>query len=227
MQRDKILNTPTIRRMPTYLHKLLKMQLEGKTRVSSTELAEYMNIELIVVRKDIALTGISGQRRVGYEIDELIRYIKAYLGWENTIRATLIGAGSLGSALLGYDDFSHYGFVIDTVFDSDAAKVGKLIRGCEVFDAATLETRLAGQVPDIAIICVSNAAAQSVADRLVALGVRYIWNFANVALQVPDNVIVQREVIAGGLAMLTVRIKNEREGSKKSGLRKFFRNLKR
>ena len=76
MQKDKIMNTPTIRRMPTYLHKLLKMRLEGKTSVSSTELAEYMNIELIVVRKDIALTGISGRRRVGYDINELITYIK-------------------------------------------------------------------------------------------------------------------------------------------------------
>ena len=84
--------------MPAYLHKLLKMRLEGKVQVSSTELAEYMNIELIVVRKDIALTGISGQRRVGYDINELIRYIKKYLGWEETIRATLIGAGALGSA---------------------------------------------------------------------------------------------------------------------------------
>ena len=68
MSRGKILNTPAIRRMPTYLHKLLKMRLEGKVNVSSTELAEYMNIELIVVRKDITLTGISGQRRVGYDI---------------------------------------------------------------------------------------------------------------------------------------------------------------
>lgn len=226
MQRDKILNTPTIRRMPTYLHKLLKMQLEGKTRVSSTELAEYMNIELIVVRKDIALTGISGQRRVGYEIDELIRYIKAYLGWENIIYATLIGAGSLGSALLGYDDFRHYGLEIDTVFDRDPEKIGHEIRGREVFDIESLETRLATKIPEIAILCVSNPAAQQIADRLVKIGVRYIWNFANVALQVPDGVIVQREVIAGGLAMLTVRIKNERMKPETSGLSKFFRKLK-
>ena len=80
MRQDKILNIPAIRRMPTYLHKLLKMQAEGRTSVSSTELAEYMHIELIVVRKDISLTGISGQRRVGYDVNELISYIKKYLG---------------------------------------------------------------------------------------------------------------------------------------------------
>ena len=210
MPKDKIMNTPTIRRMPTYLHKLLKMQQEGRTSVSSTELAEYMNIELIVVRKDIALTGISGRRRVGYDVGELISYIKRFLGWQNPISATLIGVGSLGSALLGYDDFAHYGLRIESVFDSDPAKIGRKIRKCEVFDIDSIETRLRNAVPDIAILCVSSVAAQSVADRLVKLGIRYIWSFANVALQVPDDVIVQREVIAGGLAMLTVRMKNER-----------------
>ncbi len=211
MHRTKILNTPTIRRMPAYLHKLLKMRLEGKVQVSSTELAEYMNIELIVVRKDIALTGISGQRRVGYDINELIRYIKKYLGWEETIRATLIGAGALGSALLGYDDFSHYGLEIESVFDRDPQKIGREIRGREVFDISTLESRFQNNAPEIAIICVSSAAAQEVADLLVKSGIRYIWNFANVALQVPHGVWVQREVIAGGLAMLTVRMQNDRQ----------------
>ena len=61
--------------------------------------------------------------------------------------------------------------------------------------------------PDIAIVCVSNGAAQSVVNRLVSVGIRYIWNFANVSLRVPKGVIVQREVIAGGLAMLTVKMK--------------------
>ncbi|MBO4304346.1 MAG: redox-sensing transcriptional repressor Rex [Lentisphaeria bacterium] len=207
MSRIKVQNSPTIRRMPTYLHKLLKMRLEGKLHVSSTELAEYMNIEPIVVRKDIALTGISGQRRVGYDVNELIRYIKNYLSWQDVITATLIGAGALGTALLGYDDFAQYGLNVETVFDCDENKIGKEIRGREVYDIATLESRLRTAPPDIAIVCVSNAAAQQVVNRLVAVGIKYIWNFANVSLRVPRGVIVQREVIAGGLAMLTVKMK--------------------
>ena len=199
--------------MPIYLHKLLRMRLEGKINVSSTELAEYLNVELIVVRKDIALTGIAGQRRVGYDINELIRYIKSYLGWEKAITATLIGAGSLGSALLGYDDFVHYGFVIESVFDNDPAKIGREIRGREVFDIATLENRLGNAVPQVGVICVATTSAQEVADRLVRLGIRYIWNFANTALNVPPGVVVQREVIAGGLALLAVRMKMDRSGA--------------
>ena len=211
MRQDKILNIPAIRRMPTYLHKLLKMQSEGKVSVSSTELAEYMNIELIVVRKDISLTGISGQRRVGYDVSELIAYIKKYLGWEDTVSAVLVGAGSLGTALLGYDDFEHYGFRIGWVFDAAESKIGTEIYGHKVLDVNKMQESFGDAKPEIAVICVSNTAAQEVADKLVACGVRYIWNFANVSLKVPAGVVVQREVIAGGLAMLGVRRKLERE----------------
>lgn len=197
--------------MPTYLHKLLKMRLEGKKYVSSTELAEYLNIESIIVRKDIAQTGIAGQRRVGFDIEELIDHIKNYLGWQEQISAVLIGAGALGTALLGYDDFSQYGLVIESVFDRDPGKIGHEIRGREVYDISTMEERLKYAVPDIAIICVSNTTAQAVADRLVELGIKYIWNFANVSLQTPQDVVVQREVIAGGLAMLTAKRKQNLE----------------
>ena len=210
MRKEKLLNIPAIRRMPTYLHKLLKMQAEGRSSVSSTELADYMKIELIVVRKDISLTGISGQRRVGYDVNELIRYIKSYLGWDEIISGVLVGAGSLGTALLGYTDFAHYGFRIDHVFDISPDKIGRDIYGRTVCDVNDMAACFAGNPPEIAVICVSNSAAQGVADKLVSLGVKYIWNFANVSLQVPPYVVVQREVIAGGLAMLSVRRKQDR-----------------
>ena len=74
----------------------------------------------------------------------------------------------------------------------------------------SMEKRLKQSPVSLAIICVSGAAAQSVVDRLVNVGVRSIWNFANVSLRTPPGVIVQREVIAGGLAMLSVKMKNSR-----------------
>ena len=212
MGRLKIQRTPTIRRMPTYLHKLCRMQQAGKTYVSCTELAQYMNIELIVARKDIAMTGLAGHRRHGYKIDELIAAIREYIGWDKGIHGVLVGAGALGSALLGYQDFSIYGLTIDFVFDSNPAKIGTEIHGHEVFDIATMHERLQALKPKIGIICVSSASAQPVADQLVAEGIRYIWNFANVCLAVPEGVIVQREVIAGGLAVLAAKIKSVEAG---------------
>lgn len=203
--------------MPSYLHKLLRMRFEGRTHVSSLELAEYMNIEWIVVRRDIALTGIKGQRRVGYEINELIEYIRDYIGWTNPMTATLIGAGALGTAILGYDDFARYGLQIESVFDCDSNKIGRELRGHEIYDVATIRTRLKANPPKIGILCVSNSTAQLVADQLIALGIKFIWNFASICLKVPDDVIVQREVLAGGLAMLCVKIKS-RESETPLGL---------
>ena len=212
MGRLKIQRTPTIRRMPTYLHKLYRMQQEGKTYVSCTELAQYMNIELIVARKDIAMTGLAGHRRYGYKINDLIAAIREYVGWDKGIHAVLIGAGALGSALLGYQDFTLYGMNIDFVFDNSPSKIGTEIHGHKVYDIASLPEHIQTVKPKIGIICVGNASAQQVADMLVAEGIRYIWNFANMCLSVPDGVIVQREVIAGGLAVLAAKIKSVEAG---------------
>lgn len=208
----KIQRTPTLRRMPTYLHKLYLMRQEGKTYASCTDLAKYMNIDLIVTRKDIAMTGLAGHRHYGYKIDELIDAILRYVGWDKTVPATLIGAGSLGSAILGYADFADYNLRIESVFDNNPAKIGTRIHGHEVCDIAEIEKRLQNALPKIAILCVSNTAAQPVADILIKLGIRYLWNFANVCLTVPEDVIVQREVIAGGFAVLSAKIKAMESG---------------
>ena len=212
MGRLKIQRTPTIRRMPTYLHKLYRMRQEGKIYVSCTELAKYMNIELIVARKDIAMTGLAGHRRYGYRIEDLIKAIREYVGWDHGIHGVLIGAGALGSALLGYQDFSTYGLDIDFVFDNNPEKIGTKVHGHEVLDMDTLHEKLTALKPKIGIICVGNKSAQQVADKLIAEGIRYIWNFANVCLAVPEGVIVQREVIAGGLAVLAAKIKSVEAG---------------
>ena len=212
MGRMKLHRTPTMRRMPTYLHRLLQLQAEGCPYVSCTELAAYMNIDLIVARKDIAMTGLAGHRRYGYRVCDLIDAIRKYIGWDKLIPATLIGAGALGSALLGYEDFAMYGLRIETVFDSNPAKFDTEVHGFKVLDIATLPERLKENPPKIGILCVSNSGAQESADKLVNVGVKYIWNFANVCLDVPDDVVVQREVIAGGLAVLAAKIKQFESG---------------
>ena len=212
MAKSKVQKTPSIRRMPTYLHKLSEMRKGGISIVATPELAKYMNLEAIVVRKDLALTGVSGQPGVGYKVKELIDAIKAYLRWDCTSEAVLVGAGSLGSAILGYDGFEEYGLKIIAAFDADPNKVGTQIHGVEVFDVARI-TELTGRLQvQLGIICVPAAHAQSVADAMVAGGVRGIWNFANVSLKVPDHVVVQREVIAGGLAVLSVKLAKELSG---------------
>lgn len=192
--------------MPSYLHKLMQMKAGGETKASATKLAEYMNLDTIIVRKDFELTGIQGRPGVGYEIGELIDGIRRFLGWDTICRACLVGAGSLGSALLGHEEFAEYGMRITEVFDSDPLRIGRLIHGHKVLDVRKMSQIVRVRPPNVAIICVSSPCAQMVADELVDCGVRAFWNFANVCLQVPEGVIVQREVIAGGFAMLSVKL---------------------
>lgn len=212
--RIKVLNSPSIRRMPSYLHKLMLMHANGEENASTTSLAKYMNLDTIIVRKDFELTGVSGQPGVGYKTDELIAAIRRFLGWDTPCKACLVGAGSLGSALLGYEVFAEYGLTICGVFDSDPEKIGTLVHGHEVKDVRTMSRVLEGAPPDIAILCVSSSCAQMVADELISCGVKAFWNFANVCLQVPEDVIVQREVIAGGFAMLSVKRSRQHCGKK-------------
>lgn len=206
MANVKVQKLPTIRRLPTYLYKLSEMRKAGISIVATPELARYMNLGEIVIRKDLAVTGVTGQPGVGYKVKELIEAIKSYLNWDNASEAILVGAGSLGSALLGYEGFEEYGLKIIAAFDADPGKIGTEIHGRSVFGVERLEELVRRLQVRIGIICVPVAFAQEVADAMVAGGIRAIWNFANVSLKVPEEVVVQREVIAGGLAVLSVKM---------------------
>ena len=206
MANVKVPKLPTIRRLPTYLYKLSEMRKAGVEIVATPELARYMNLGEIVIRKDLALTGVTGQPGVGYKVRELIEAIKRYLNWNNVSEAVLVGAGALGSALMGYEGFEEYGLRIIAAFDADPMKIGTEVRGSRVFDIARPEEPTRGLQVRMGIICVPADQAQDIADRMVAGGIKAIWNFANVSLKVPDDVIVQREVIAGGLAVLSVKM---------------------
>jgi len=205
MGKHKVQNTPAIRRIPTYLHKLMLMHSAGEEYVSTSKLADYMDLDPIIVRKDFELTGIQGTPGVGFKTRELIAALRRFLGWNEQTTACLVGAGSLGSALLGYEEFAEYGLRFTFVFDSDSRKHGTMIHAHEVLDVRAMHKVLKASPPDIGIICVPSSTAQMVADELVKCGVKAIWNFANVCLKVPHNVIVQREVIAGGFALLSMK----------------------
>lgn len=213
----KISNSPAIRRMPTYLHRLFRLRMSGQEWVSCAELAQYMNIPHIVVRKDIAMTALPGNKRHGFRVNELIDAILRLIGWDKASSATLVGAGSLGAALLGFDDFQSYNFRIESVFDSSPDKIGRSIHGHEIYDLADIRKRLKFAPPKVGIICVPAVGAQLVADILISLGIKYLWNFSNVCLDVPSGVIVQREVIAGGLAVLFAKINKAENGENISG----------
>ncbi len=114
-----------------------------------------------------------------------------------------MGAGSLGRALLGYRGFREQGLAIAVAFDSDPALDGLEIHGVRVRpmkDLVRLVRRLSLQ---LGILTVPEEAAQPCADLLVAAGVRGLWNFSPVQLDVPPGVVVQNMDLAQSLAVLS------------------------
>jgi len=214
---DKVLKLPSVRRLPVYLHKLLEMRRAGQDIVATPELAKYMQCSEIAVRKDLAFTGAVGQPGVGYRIKDVIDAIRSCLNWDRPHEAVLAGAGSLGTALMGYDGFDEYGLNIIAAFDADPAKIGGTVRGRQIFDVRRLPELCAKLQVPLGIICVPARAAQEVADLMVRGGVKAIWSFANVQLTVPDEVAVQREVIAGGLAELSVKLRRSGDAEAAKG----------
>lgn len=226
-RRPKIPDSPAVRRMPSYLDWLLRMRGLGCRTVSTTELADGMKLGWTVVRKDVALVGVAGRPRVGYDVDRLVEAIRAFLGWKEPRSAALVGAGALGTAILGCDELAQGGLRVDAVFDSDPAKAGTTVRGHAVLPLSEMPAALRRARPEIGVVCVPPSAAQDIADLLVRHGVRYLWNFSGVALEVPEGVFVRRGSFAAGLAAISAKILEDRAARPAPPRRRRRRNARR
>ena len=130
--KSKIVPVPVLRRMPTYLSFVKTLQKQGEKHVSSTRIAEYMGIDATQVTKDLSHTAISGKTRVGYEVDSFVEVLERFLGFNEVSNAFLVGAGSLGSALLQDKGLRNFGLNILKAFDVDPAKVGTRVNDVEI-----------------------------------------------------------------------------------------------
>lgn len=202
----KIAALPTIRRFPLYLRVLKELRDQGEERVSGTILALRLQCEPIQVRKDLAIAGTEGRPRIGFGVADTIAAIENFLGWNNMQDAFLIGAGSLGSAILGYRGFDQHNLKIVAAFDNDPEKAGRKIHGKEVFTLDKLPDLASRLHVHIGIITVPALNAQEVAEFLTDNGIRGIWNFSPAKLTVPPHVIVQYEDLSSGLAVLCRRL---------------------
>lgn len=197
---------PSVRRLPAYLRFLKQLQVRGRDVVSCTHIADELGLVQTQVRKDLAMTGIVGKPKVGYKIPALIEAIERFLGWNNTSDAFVVGAGNLGAALLGYEGFKEYGLNVLAAFDVDESKIGTPIHGKEVFPFEKLPDLVDRMHVQIGILAVPAKAAQDVANLMVLSGMRAIWNFAPVNLEVPESVIVENMNLSASLAVLSSRL---------------------
>ena len=196
----------TIRRLPLYMP-LLRAALDaGEQSISSAKIAETLALDSVLVRKDLASVGITGQARLGFPIRKLIDGIRRFLGWDNVSEAFVIGAGNLGKALAGYMGFEEHGLKIVGLFDNDPNKFGKLIAGKPVMAFSRFPHLVQRMHIQIAILTVPAETAQAAAETAIEAGIKAIWNFTPATLNVPANIIVERVDLAASLAVLSSRL---------------------
>ncbi len=197
---------PTLKRLPLY-HRFLKEFLAaGRESVSCTNIGAELKLDPTQVRKDLETAGVNGRPRIGYTTENVINGIEEFLGWKKVNEAFLAGAGSMGSALLGYRKFEECGLRIVAAFDRDRAKIGRKIHGKQVLALELLPDLARRMRVLMGIITVPAAEAQAVADLLVEGGIRAIWNFAPVRLRVPVGLIVHNEDLYCSLASLSQKL---------------------
>ncbi len=201
----------TLRRLPSYLRYLYQLDKNNVPTVSSTTIANGLGLNPVQVRKDIALVStVAGKPKTGYVTKELIADLEDFLGYNNTRDAVLVGVGGLGRAILGYDGFKNYGLNIIAAFDVNDEVVGTEVNGKPVYHIDKLQGIVERFKIRLGIICVPSVAAQSIADKMVAAGIKAIWCFAPVHLNLPAGIAVKGEDLAASLALLSMQLLENR-----------------
>lgn len=209
-EKSKTMISPAvIRRLPRYFRYLSELKKQEKSRVSSGELADMVHITASQIRQDFNCFGGFGQQGYGYNVDYLDAHIRDILGVECGFRAIIIGAGNLGHAIAGTPMFEKRGVKLCAMFDVSPDVIGSKIAGLEVYSMENLERYCAENPVDIAVLTLPRDAAPGAADRLTRIGIRGIWNFTNVELDLSGTrTCVQNVHMGDTLMMLCYDIKN-------------------
>ncbi len=200
---DRPIPEASIARLPVYLRALVDMAEGGIHTVSSQALAAAAGVNSAKIRKDLSYLGSYGTRGVGYDVEYLISQISRELGLTQDWATCIVGIGNLGQALSDYGGFARRGFRIAALFDSDDAKVGRMIAGQEIASFDDVERIVKEEEISIAILAVPGSVAQDVADRLVSAGITSILNFAPTVLAVPPQVSLRKVDLSIELQILS------------------------
>ncbi|MHB0913702.1 MAG: redox-sensing transcriptional repressor Rex [Armatimonadota bacterium] len=193
----------TLERLTVYLRYMYELRSIGVETVSSAQIEQATGIHAAQFRKDLSYFGEFGRPGVGYEVGKLQLQISSILKVDNEQPVLLVGAGHLGSALVGYTALRHRNFNIVAVFDNNYKKIGRQLWDLEIHDIVDVQAINETLAARLAIMAVPAYAAQGVADQLVAAGIKAILNFAPTTIRVPDGVFVRDVCFISELAVLS------------------------
>jgi redox-sensing transcriptional repressor len=196
-----------ILRLESYLSYLAELKALGKTTATSQELANLFGISSSRVRQDMVGLGIVGRPHSGYNIVDLQALIREALDLNARKRMALIGFGNLGRALALSDIWTHGGFDLKAIFDVDTKIIGTDVNGVKVRSMTELFGVIKSEAIEAACITVPAPAAQQVVDMLATAGIKGIWNFSPIELNVPSSITVENQRLEQGLMTLSFKLK--------------------
>jgi redox-sensing transcriptional repressor len=194
-------NKNCIIRLSKYKNALAKLKALGFVKVFSDNLADAAGVASSLVRKDFSLFGITGNKKGGYLIDELVEKVSDILGKNDTQKVIIAGAGNIGSALMKYKGFEKEGLKIVAVFDRDESKLGNDLP-VPVMPVDSMDDFIKKNKIKIGIMCVPDQVAGEIFGLMVSSGIKGVLNFAPVNLKTQEDVIVENVNLVGELESL-------------------------
>lgn len=199
-----------ISRLPVYYQYLKSLQNSTKEYISSEELAELTGFSSSLIRKDLSYFGTFGRKSYGYDVYCLFQQVSIIMGFNYKKKIIIIGAGHLGQALAYNKGYLERGYKLISIFDKNPKLVGLVINDIEIQNIDNLERFIENHKVDVAALTVPGAAAQKITDRLAAAGIKAIWDFTEVPLNVPDDILLEEQLINEGLCKLSVKMNQQR-----------------
>ena len=203
---EREISRGVITRLPRYYRYLGELLEGGVERISSNELSVRMRVTASQIRQDLNNFGGFGQQGYGYNVKYLYTEIGKILGIDRQHNLVIIGAGNLGQAIANYANFEKRGFIIKGMFDINPRLIGLVVRGIEIRGVDDLEQFIEENDVQMAALTIPKTKAPEIADRLVDAGIKAIWNFAHVDLNVPDDVVVENVHLSESLMRLSYRV---------------------
>ena len=203
---EKEISQAVISRLPRYFRYLGELKADGVERISSQDLSKLMNVTASQIRQDFNNFGGFGQQGYGYNVEFLYDEIGKILGLDQTHNFIIIGAGNLGRALGNYMNFERRGFLFKGMFDRNPELIGMDVRGVTVLHMDELEEFIKKNAIEIAVLTIPKTSAVEVAEKIVSYGIKAIWNFAHVDLEVPEGIQVENVHLSDSLMKLSYNI---------------------
>ncbi len=208
---DSKISEAVINRLPKYYRYLSELEAKGTQRVSSSKMSSDMGLNASQIRRDLNCFGGFGQQGYGYQVDKLKNEIRKILGIGRRYTAVVVGAGNIGQALFKYKNFKDEGYDLAAIFDADMDVVNNKIEGITVRPISEMAQFVMQNQVNLGIITTPKQFAQQIADELVALGVKGIWNFAPVDVVARRGVSVENVHLSDSLFVLSYRMRTNEE----------------